>query len=55
MKNMQDFHNWLSVREPLLLEQIRLRALTGVSRTRLAKVSNEAPWFIWDAPQSLSE
>lgn len=54
MKTMQDFYNWLATKESILPEKIRLQARSNLNRTRLAKVSSESPWFIWDAPQTVT-
>ena len=56
MKNMQDFHTWLSVpREALTPDQKRLNALTRLSRAQLVDVSSQAVWWIWGKAQAPAE
>lgn len=55
MKNMQDFHKWLSsVNETPTFDQRCLAALTRVSRARLSKATSDATWFLWEAGESAS-
>ncbi len=55
MKNMQDFHNWLSsVNESPTLDQRCLAALTRVNRAQLSKATSNSTWFLWEAGGSAS-
>lgn len=53
MKNMQDFHKWLSsVNEKRVPIQRRLQGLTRLSRSQLVNAVNAFGWFLWDAPEA---
>ena len=55
MKNMQDFHKWLSsVNEKPAPNQRRLLELTRLSRVQLANAASALGWFLWDAPETAS-
>ena len=55
MKNMQDFHKWLSSgNETPSLDQRRLAALTRLDRSQLLHAAGELTWFFWDAPETIS-
>lgn len=47
MKNMQEFHKWLSAGQTTSLQQ-RLAALTQLSRERMCVIAAFDPWYIWD-------
>lgn len=49
MKNMQDFHKWLSsVDETSTLQQRRLALLTHLDRTQLLNAASDLAWDIWN-------
>lgn len=53
MKNMQDFHKWLSSgNETPAPDQRRFAALTRLNRSQLLHSTSELTWFYWNAPQS---
>ncbi len=53
MKNMQDFHKWLSSgNETPAPDQRRFAALTRLNRSQLLHSASELTWFYWNAPQS---
>ena len=55
MKNMQDFHNWLSSENGTpTLDQRCLSALTRVNRAQLSKATSDSTWFLWEAKESVS-
>ena len=55
MKNMQDFHRWVSsMNETPALDQRCLAALTRVSRAQLSKATSDSTWFLWDAKESMN-
>ncbi len=53
MKNMQDFHKWLSSgNKTPTPDQRRFTALTRLKRSELLNLASELTWFYWNAPQS---
>ena len=55
MKNMQDFHTWLSsANDKTAPNQRRLLELTRLSRVQLANAASALGWFLWDAPETAS-
>ena len=55
MKNMQDFHKWLSsVNETPTSHKRRFVGLTHLDRARLMKATGEVTWFYWEASQPTS-
>ena len=53
MKNMQDFHKWLSSgNKTPTPDQRRFTALTRLNRSELLNLASELTWFYWNAPQS---
>lgn len=52
MKNMQEFHRWLSSNgDANDLPRRRLAAIAHLDRSRLVKATGELSWFIWEAEQ----
>lgn len=50
MKNMQDFHKWLSsVTETSTPHRRRLASLTRLNRIQLLNVASDLTWDIWGA------
>ena len=49
MKNMQEFHKWLSsVDDASTLQQRRLALLTHLARTQLLNAASDLAWDIWN-------
>lgn len=50
MKNMQDFHKWLSsVNETSTAHQRRLALLTQLDRAQILNAADDLAWDIWGA------
>ena len=50
MKQMQNFHKWLSYVEGATAIQRRLAALKSLNRNQLSEAAFE-PWFLWAAAE----